>query len=79
MTYQFTKTQGLYLAYIFYYTKINCRPPAEADIQRYFQVTPPTVHQMILTLERNGLIQRTPRQARSIKVLVPSEELPCLK
>lgn len=79
MTYQFTKKQGLYLAYIFYYTKINYKPPAEADIQRYFQVTPPTVHQMILNLERNGLIQRTPRQARSIKVLVPSEKLPRLK
>jgi len=79
MTYQFTEKQGLYLAYIFYYTKINYKPPAEADIQRYFQVTPPTVHQMILNLERNGLIHRTPRQARSIKVLVPSEELPRLK
>ena len=79
MTYQFTEKQGLYLAYIFYYTKINYKPPAEADIQRYFQVTPPTVHQMILNLERKGLIQRTTRQARSIKVLVPSEELPRLK
>ena len=79
MTYQFTEKQGLYLAYIFYYTKINYKPPAEADIQRYFQVTPPTVHQMILNLERNGLIQRTPRQARSIRVLVSSEKLPRLK
>jgi Mn-dependent DtxR family transcriptional regulator len=79
MTYQFTEKQGLYLAYIFYYTKINYKPPAEADIKRYFQVTPPTVHQMILNLERNGLIQRTPRQARSIKVLVPSEKLPRLE
>lgn len=79
MTHQFTKKQGLYLAYIFYYTKINYKPPSEADIQRYFQVTPPTVHQMILKLEQNGLIERTPKQARSIKVLVPSEDLPRLK
>jgi hypothetical protein len=34
------------------------RPPAEADLQRFFQVTPPSVHQMVLTLERNRLIQR---------------------
>ena len=67
------------MAYIFYYTKINYKPPAEADIQRYFQVTPPTVHQMILKLEQNGLIERTPKQARSIKVLVPSKDLPRLK
>lgn len=79
MTHQFTKKQGLYLAYIFYYTKINYKPPAEADIQRYFQVTPPTVHQMILKLEQNGLIERTPKQARSIKVLVHPDNLPRLK
>ena len=79
MTYKFTKIQGQYLAYIFYYKKINYKPPAEADIQRYFLVTPPTVHLMILRLEQNGLIERTPKQSRSIKVLVHPEDLPCLK
>jgi len=79
MTHQFTEKQGQYLAYIFYYRKINYKPPAEADIQKYFQVTPPTVHQMILKLEQNGLIERTPRQARSIQVLVPYKDLPHLK
>jgi len=52
------------------------RPPAEADIQRYFNVTPPTVHQMVLTLERLGLIRRTPGVARSIELLVEPESLP---
>ncbi len=79
MTFHFTEKQGQYLAYIYYYTKINYQPPSEADMQRYFQVTPPTVHQMILKLEQNGLIRRTPRQARTITVLVPSDELPRLK
>jgi repressor LexA len=66
------------LAYIYHYTEINHQPPAEADIQRYFRVTPPTVHQMILKLEENGLIQRVPRQPRTIRFLVPPEELPQL-
>ncbi len=74
----FTKLQGQYLAFIAAYTKVIGRPPAEADIQRHFKVTPPSVHQMILTLEKRGLIARTPRQARSIKVLVPREQLPAL-
>ncbi len=74
----FTKLQGQYLAFIAAYTKVIGRPPAEADIQRYFKVTPPSVHQMILTLEKRGLIARTPRQARSIKVLAPREQLPAL-
>jgi repressor LexA len=71
--------QGQYLAFIYYYTKINRRPPAEADIQRYFQVTPPTVHQMILKLEERGFISRKPGQSRSIQVLLPPEQLPYLE
>jgi DNA-binding MarR family transcriptional regulator len=55
------------------------RPPAEADMQRFFAVTPPTVHQMVLTLERAGLIRRTPGAARSIKLLVLPESLPVLR
>ena len=76
---EFTPKQGQYLAFIYYYTKINRRPPAEADIQWYFQVSPPTVHQMILKLDEKGLIKRIPGQARSLEVLVPPESLPTLE
>ena len=76
MTRPFTKLQGQYLAFIVAYIKLNRRPPAEADFQRYFEVTPPSVHNMILTLERHGWIKRTPGQARSIEVLVPTIEVP---
>lgn len=55
------------------------RPPAEADIQKYFEVTPPTVHQMLITLERKGLIRRTPGVARSIELLVAPDSLPVLR
>ena len=75
----FTEKQGQYLSFIYNYTKINGRPPAEADIQGYFRVTPPTVHQMVLTLEQKGFIHRTPGQARTIKVILPPEQLPYLK
>jgi hypothetical protein len=34
------------------------RPPAEADMQRHFRVSPPSVHQMVLTIERAGFIRR---------------------
>lgn len=74
----FTKLQGQYLAFIAAYTKVNGRPPAEADIQRYFRVTPPSVHQMVLSLEKRGLIRRSPGRARSIEVLVPRDQLPAL-
>ena len=73
-----TRKQGQYLAFIYYYTKIHGRAPAEADIQGYFRVTPPTVHQMILSLEKHGFISRVPGQARSIRILLSREEFPDL-
>jgi DNA-binding MarR family transcriptional regulator len=76
---RFTETQGQYLAFIYYYDLVNRRPPAEADIQAFFGVTPPTAHRMVIELERRGLIRRTPRQARSIAVCVPAEEIPHLR
>jgi repressor LexA len=78
MKHPFTRLQGQYLAFIESYTSLNRRPPAEADMQRYFRVTPPSVHQMILTLEKRGLIARTPGQARSIQVLIARDQLPSL-
>jgi DNA-binding MarR family transcriptional regulator len=75
----FTPRQGQYLAFIHAYTLVNGRPPAQADIQRFFRLTPPSVHQMLLTLERNGLISRRPGMARSITVLVDHADLPALE
>jgi Mn-dependent DtxR family transcriptional regulator len=76
---RFTQTQGQYLAFIYAYSRINQRPPAEADMQRHFSVTPPSVHQMVITLERLGLIKREPGVARSIQLMIPPEALPVLQ
>jgi hypothetical protein len=75
----FTKKQGQYLAFIYHYTKIHRVAPSESDLQRYFRVSPPAVHDMIKTLERNGLIAKKPGQARSIRLLVQLEHLPHLE
>ena len=75
----FTKLQGQYLAFIAMYTKVQGLPPAEADMQRHFKVTPPTVHQMVLTLEKRGLITRVPGQARSLRVVIPPDQVPQLE
>ena len=72
----FTLKQGQYLAYIHLYTRLHRRPQAEADMQQYFRVSPPSVHQMVLTLERAGLIRRQPSTPRSIEVLVDPKHLP---
>ena len=79
MTTSFTEKQGQYLAFIGNYTTMHGCAPAEADFQRFFQTTPPTVHQMILRLEEKGFISRIPGQARSIRLLIDPDELPRLK
>ena len=48
-------------------------------MQRFFKTTPPTVHQMVVTLERRALISRIPGQPRTIRVLLPRAELPDLE
>jgi repressor LexA len=75
----YTAKQGQYLAFIYYYTKIHGRPPAESDLQRFFRVTPPVVHQMIKALDARGLIERTPGTARSIRPRLTRAQLPDLE
>ncbi len=73
-----TEKQGHYLAFIYTYAHMFGRPPAETDMQRHFGVSPPSVHQMVVTLERNGFIRRQPGVPRSIKILT-AENLPILE
>src|SRR6266852_3519694 len=61
----YTRKQGQYLAFIYYYTKLNGRAPSE--------------HQMVLTLAANGLVERVPKVGRSLRLLVPRAELPDLE
>ena len=57
----FTPQQGQYLAFIHAYTLVIGCPPAEADMQRFFRVSGPAVHQMVVELKKAGLIHRQPR------------------
>ena len=74
-----TALQGQYLAFIRTYTLIHRQAPAESDMQHFFRVTPPTVHSMVLALEKRGFIERVPGKARSIRVLVRDDVVPRLE
>lgn len=76
---RFTEKQGQYLAFIWTYGLLNARPPAERDMQRFFGVTAPSVHQMVLILEREGFISRQSGIARSIELLIDPDSLPRLQ
>ena len=63
----YTPKQGQYSAFIYAYTRVIGRPPAEAGLQRHFGVSAPSVHQMVLTLERAGLIRGVPESPEASK------------
>ena len=73
---RFTPRQGQYLSYIAQYARVHGRPPAENEIARYFGVTGPSAHGMVVSMARKGLIERTPGAPRSIRLLVAANELP---
>jgi hypothetical protein len=50
MNSNYTERQGQFLAYIHQYSILNGRAPAEADMQRFFRITPPSVHSMVLSV-----------------------------
>ena len=75
----YTNRQGQYLAFIYYYTKLNRQAPAYADFQKYFRLDPASVNAMIKTLESKGFISKERGKARSIKLLLSKEELPELE
>lgn len=78
-TARFTPLQGQYLSFIHTYEGVHGCAPAEADCQRHFGVTPPSVHRMVVTLERKGLITRVAGAARSIRLRIAPTELPPLE
>jgi repressor LexA len=75
----YTAKQGQYLAFIHHYTRVHGYPPAESDIQSYFSVSAPAVHLMIVTLTKRGFVDRIPYTPRSIRVLLPLDQLPLLE
>ncbi len=76
---RYTSKEGQYLAFIYYYGKLNGQAPSELDMQKYFRVTPPTVNDMVVKLDKHGFISREPGVPRSIRLLLKREELPDLE
>src|SRR2546421_7506263 len=72
----FTPTQGRYLAFIQAYIGQHGYPPAESEIAAAMCVSPPSVNQMVKTLEKRGLVLRHPGQPRALQILVPEPEIP---
>jgi hypothetical protein len=76
---RFTHRQGQFLAFIHLYRQLHRQGPAELDLVKFFRVSPPAVHDMIVRLEDLGLIAREPGIPRSVRVSIPYAELPQLE
>ncbi len=74
-----THRQGQFLAFIHWYRRLHRQSPAEADLAKYFRLTPPAVHSMVVKLRDLGPIAGRPGAPRSLLVLVSENELPQLE
>jgi len=71
-----TPTQARYLAFIQKYVDQHGIAPSEMEMARVMCVMPPSVNQMMKSLEKSGFISRSPGVARSIRILLPEELIP---
>ena len=46
---------------------------------KFFRLTPPSVHGMVVKLEELGLVTRERGVPRSVRVAIPEEEVPALE
>jgi repressor LexA len=76
-----TQKQAQFLAYIHAYMCSNHAglAPTHAVLQRYFNLTPPSVNSMLARLEQRGFIRRIPGQARGIMLTIDPAFLPPLE
>ena len=76
-----TRQQGQFLAFIREYMMRNRagQAPSHADLQRFFNLTPPSVNSMLIRLEQRGFIRREPGKARAIEIVIDPELIPPLE
>jgi len=76
-----TRQQGQVLAFIREYMMRNEAgvAPSHADLQRFFNLTAPSVNSMLIRLEQRGYIRRIPGQARAIQLLIRPDWIPRLE
>jgi repressor LexA len=76
-----TRQQGQFLAFIREYMLQNEAgvAPTHAVLQRFFNLTAPSVNSMLIRLEQRGFIRRIPRTARAIELILHPDLIPRLE
>lgn len=75
-----TRQQGQFLAFIREYIMRNEAgvAPTHADLQRFFNLTAPSVNSMLIRLEQRRFIRRIPGKARAIEIISQPDWIPPL-
>jgi DNA-binding MarR family transcriptional regulator len=75
-----TRQQGQFLAFIGEYMIRNeaGAAPSHADLQRFFNLTAPSVNLMLIRLEKRKFIRRIPGKARAIELIIDADWIPAL-
>ena len=75
-----TRQQGQFLAFIREYMMRNHAgvAPTHAALQKFFNLTAPSVNSMLIRIERRGFIRRIPGKARAIELTVNPDWIPPL-
>lgn len=75
-----TRQQGQFLAFIHQYILRNYSgiAPSHANLQRFFDLSAPSVNSMLVRLEQRGFIRRIHGKARAIEVVCPPNFIPPL-
>ena len=76
-----TRQQGQFLAYIQEFMRHSYAgiAPTHAELQRFFNVTPPSVNSMLKKLEERGFVTRIPGKARAIEITISPDLIPPLE
>jgi SOS-response transcriptional repressor LexA len=70
-----TARQTQALRYIRDYIHLHDRSPSEEELARHLGISAPAAHDLVIRMERSGLVRRKPGAARSVRPSDDSEEL----
>lgn len=79
MTRRLSRSQGQLVAYVCWYTKVHRVPPSENESAEFLGVRGPSAHRTIVLLDARGVLSRRPGEPRTLKVLLPRDEIPDLE
>jgi len=70
-----TVRQAQALRFMRDYIRLHGRSPSEEELARHLEVTAPAAHELVIRMERAGLVRRKPGMARSVTPTDDSSEL----